>query len=158
MKIREARGRKAKTFASKYGHSVVFVPYVDPATCKPSLAAALKGDPMPDACPRRGPGSGVSDAGGEVLGRDHVVVVHDAVHLHEGAVVALADPFNISQHAVQVADLVRARLDGQPRRYSSVLREDACVDGVCVCIRKKRDKHAGLKGEITSMYRNAAKT
>ena len=54
----EARGRKVKTFASKYVHNVVFVPYVYPATCKPCLAAALKGDPMPDACPRCGPGSG----------------------------------------------------------------------------------------------------
>lgn len=43
MKIREARGRKVKTSASKYGHTVVFVPYEDLATCKPCLAVALRG-------------------------------------------------------------------------------------------------------------------
>ena len=56
MKISGARGRKVKAFVSKYGHNVVFVPYVDPATCKPCLAAALQdAGRMPSLRPRQWP-------------------------------------------------------------------------------------------------------
>ena len=56
--VRKVTDRRVKKFVSKYGHNVEFVPYVDPPTCKPCRNAVYKGEPMPDACPRCGLGSG----------------------------------------------------------------------------------------------------
>lgn len=59
QRIRELRDSGVKRLTGKYGHTVVFVPYENPATCKKRLAAALNDMPRPDACMRCGPGSGV---------------------------------------------------------------------------------------------------
>ena len=56
--VREVTVRKVKKIASKYGHNVEFVPYVDPPTCGPCRDAAHMGKPTLDVFPRCGLGSG----------------------------------------------------------------------------------------------------
>lgn len=56
QQIKDRKDSRIERFTSKYGHNVVFVPYVRPATCKKCPAATAKGLPPPDACMRCGPG------------------------------------------------------------------------------------------------------